>query len=165
MRPKHLFQLVLVLSLCSATMAVDPPKVQIKPVPGPAKKIQPVPRPAPGVRPLPGRLPGRFPGQPAKPQPVQWGEKQIVAIATITDIRHGPTARSFPPIYNHALTMKIEDVLRGDIKAGNELTANHSARQQQKPVYPEGKIIVALSNVRGSLRVEAFEEADKKNLD
>ena len=165
MRPKHLFQLTLALSLCSSTMAVDSPKVQIKPVPGPAKKIQPVPRPAPGARPLPGRLPGRFPGQPAKPQLVQWGEKQIVAIATITDIRQGPTAKSFPPIYNHALTMKIEDVLRGDIKAGNELTANHSARQQQKPVYPEGKIIVALSNVRGSLRVEAFEEANNKNLD
>ncbi len=148
MKKLLLFQLTLALSLSFTTMAVDPQKVQIKPVPRPAKKIQPVPRPAPGVRPLPGRLPGRFPGQPAKPKPVQWGEKQIVAIATITDIRQGPTAKSLPPIYNHALTMKIEDVLRGDIKPGNELTANHSARQHQKPVYPEGKIIVALSNMR-----------------
>ena len=153
MTSKHLFQLTLAVSLSSTVLAVDPPKVQIKPAPRPA--IQPVPRPAPGARPLPGRLPGRFPGQPAKPQPVQWGEKQIVAIATITDIKQGPTARSFPPIYNHTLTMKIEGVLRGNLKAGSDLTANHSARQQQKPVYPKGKVIIALSNVRGSLRVEA----------
>ena len=163
MTSKHLFQLTLAVSLSSTVLAVDPPKVQIKPAPRPA--IQPVPRPAPGARPLPGRLPGRFPGQPAKPQPVQWGEKQIVAIATITDIKQGPTARSFPPIYNHTLTMKIEGVLRGDLKAGSDLTANHSARQQQKPVYPKGKVIIALSNVRGGLRVEAFEEANKKKLD
>ncbi|SVC24696.1 uncharacterized protein METZ01_LOCUS277550, partial [marine metagenome] len=158
MRSKHLFQLALAVSLSSTVLAVDPPKVQIKPAPRPA--IQPVPRPAPGARPLPGRLPG----QPAKPQPVQWGEKQIVAIATITDIKQGPTARSFPPIYNHALTMKIEGVLRGDLKVGSDLTANHSARQQQKPVYPKGKVVVALSNVRGGLRVEAFEEANEKKL-
>ncbi|MEE2813913.1 MAG: hypothetical protein VX945_05425, partial [Verrucomicrobiota bacterium] len=73
-----------------------------------AQQKRPAPRPQPGARPLPGRLPGRFPGQNAKPQPVQWGEKQMVAIATITEIKQGPTARSFPPIYNHTLTMKIE---------------------------------------------------------
>lgn len=141
MRAKYLFHLALVVSLSFKILAA-------------------VPRPAPGVRPLPGRIPG----QPAKPQPVSWGEKQIVAMATITNIKQGPTGRSFPPLFNHALTMKIEGVLRGELEVGSELTANHSARQQQKPVYPEGKIVVALSNVRGGLRVEAFEEADDKKL-
>ena len=114
---------MLALCLPLSAIAVDPPKGQVKPAPRPA--IRPVPRPIPGARPLPGRFPGR---QPAKPQPVQWGEKQIVVIATITDIKKGPTARSFPPIYNHTLTMKIEGVLRGNLKAGNNLTGNHSAR-------------------------------------
>lgn len=163
MRTKYMFQLAFAVSLTFTVLATDPPKVQVKPELRPA--VQPVPRPVPGRRPLPGRLPGRFPGQNAKPQPVQWGEKQMVAIATITEIKQGPTARSFPPIYNHTLTMKIEGVLRGNLKAANNLTANHSARQQQKPVYPKGKIVVALSNVRGGLRVEALEEADEKKLD
>ncbi len=159
MRIKALCQFMLALCLPLSAIAVDPPKGQVKPGPRPA--IRPVPRPIPGARPLPGRFPGR---QPAKPQPVQWGEKQIVVIATITDIKQGPTARSFPPIYNHTLTMKIEGVLRGNLKAGNNLTGNHSARQQQKPVYPKGKVVVALSNVRGSLRVEALEEANENKI-
>ena len=135
--------------------AVDPPKA--KPAPRPAIK--------PGVRPLPGRLPGRFPGRgPVKPQPVNWAEKQIVVTGTIADIKQGPTSRSLPPIYNHKLTIDIVGVLRGDIKAGAQLQANHSARQMQKPVYPKGKVIVALSNVRGSLRIEAVEAVDAKKL-
>jgi hypothetical protein len=69
-----------------------------------------------------------------------------------------------PPIYNHKLTIDIVGVLRGDIKAGAQLQANHSARQMQKPVYPKGKVIVALSNVRGSLRIEAVEAVDAKKL-
>ena len=126
---------------------------------------RPTVRPLPAVRPLPGRLPGRFPGRgPVKPQPVKWAEKQIVATGTIADIKEGPTARSLPPIYNHKLTIDIDGVLRGDLKAGVQLTANHSARQMQKPVYPKGKVIVALSNVRGSLRIEAVEAVDAKKL-
>lgn len=131
--------------------AVDPPKA--KPAPRPAIK--------PGVRPLPGRFPGRGP---VKPQPVNWAEKQIVVTGTIADIKQGPTSRSLPPIYNHKLTIDIVGVLRGDIKAGAQLQANHSARQMQKPVYPKGKVIVALSNVRGSLRIEAVEAVDAKKL-
>jgi len=122
------------------------------------------PRPLPGARPLPGRLPGRFPGQAAKPQPVKWNEKQVVITGTITDIKQGPTARSLPPIYNNTLAIKIDGVLRGGLKVGDQLQAHHSARQMEKPKYPKGKVVVALSNVRGGYRTEGLESIDVKKL-
>ncbi len=84
MKTNLLFTFTLGLFLPFVGLAVDPPQVK--------------PLPKPGVRPLPGRgpLPGRFPGQ-QKPQPVKWGEKQIVVTATIADIKQGPTARSSRP--------------------------------------------------------------------
>jgi hypothetical protein len=125
-----------------------------------AQQKRPDPRPLPGVRPLPGR----FPGQNAKPQPVKWNEKQVVITGTITNIKQGPTARSLPPIYNNTLTIKIDGVLRGGLKVGNHLQAHHSARQMEKPKYPKGKVVVALSNVRGGHRVEGLESIDGKKL-
>ena len=123
-----------------------------------AQQKRPVPRP------LPGRGPGRFPGQNAKPQPVKWNETQVVITGTITNIKQGPTARSLPPIYNNTLTIKIDGVLRGGLKVGNHLQAHHSARQMEKPKYPKGKVVVALSNVRGGHRVEGLESIDGKKL-
>ena len=125
-----------------------------------AQQKRPVPRPLPGARPLPGR----FPGQNAKPQPVKWNEKQVVITGTITDIKQGPTARSLPPIYNNTLTIKIDGVLRGGLKVGDQLQAHHSARQMEKPKYPKGKVVVALSNVRGGHRIEGLESTDPKKL-
>jgi len=133
-----------------------------------AQQKRPAPRPLPGVRPaprpLPGRGPGRFPGQNAKPQPIQWNEKQVVVTGTITGVKQGPTARSLPPIYNNTLTIKIDGVLRGGLKVGDELQAHHSARQMEKPVYPKGRVVVALSRVRGGQRIEGFEPANDKVL-
>ena len=125
-----------------------------------AQQKRPVPRPLPGARPLTGR----FPGQNAKPQSVKWNEKQIVVTGTITDIKQGPTARSLPPIYNHTLTLKIDGVLRGGLKVGDQLQAHHSARQMEVPKFPKGKVVVALSNVRGGLRTEGLESIDAKKL-
>ena len=125
-----------------------------------AQQKRPVPRPLPGARPLPGR----FPGQNAKPQPVKWNEKQIVVTGTITDIKQGPTARSLPPIYNNTLTIKIDGVLRGGLKVGDQLQAHHSARQMEVPKFPKGKVVVALSNVRGGYRTEGLESIDAKKL-
>ena len=62
------------------------------------------------------------------------------------------------------LTLKVDQVLRGSMKPGTVLKANHSARQQAKPNFPEGKVVVALSNVRGGNRVEGLELADVKKL-
>lgn len=134
---------ILSLSLSLPLLAVDPP--QPKPLP------------------LPGRGPGRFPGQ-QKPQPVKWGEKQIVLTATIAGIKQGPTATSFPPIYNHSLTLKIGDVLRGGLKKGAMVQVHHSARQVKRPEFPKGQVVVALSNSRGSFRVDGLEAADAKKL-
>ncbi len=140
----------------------EPPRRPLVPLPTPG---QPGVQPLPGGRPFPGRLPGRFPGRgPANPQPVKWAEKQIVLTGTISNIKQGPTARSLPPIYNNTLTIDVEGVMRGDLKVGAQITANHSARQMQKPIYPNGKVIVAASNVRGGLRIEAVEAVDAKKL-
>lgn len=156
MRFSILFALILYLTLMLGPVQADEPKT-------PAVKPAVQARPIPGRGPI--RLPGRGPvGQPAKPEPIKWGEKQIVLTATITDIKQGPTARSFPPIYNHTLTLKVDQVLRGSLKPGTVLKANHSARQQAKPNFPEGKVVVALSNVRGGNRVEGLELADAKKL-
>ena len=149
--------LIVSLSLSLPLLAVDPPQVKPQPKPG----IRPIPRPLPGRG--PGRLPGRFPGQ-QKPQQVKWGEKQIVITATIANIKQGPTARSFPPIYNHTLTLKIDGVLRGSLKKGAQMQVHHSARQVNKPVYPKGQIVVALSNARGGYRMDGLEAADAKKL-
>lgn len=159
MNAHKLIPSVLILCLPLGGFAADPP--QVRPTPRPA--IQPGVRPLPGR--LPGVLPGRFPGRgPVKPQAVNWAEKQIVVTGTVANIKQGPTSRSLPPIFNHTLTLDIDGVLRGDIKPGANLTANHSARQVQKPVYPKGKVIVAISKVRGSLRIEAVEAVDAKKL-
>ena len=148
--------LTLYLTLMLGPVQADEPKT-------PAVKSAVQARPIPGRGPI--LLPGRGPvGQPAKPDPIKWGEKQIVLTATITDIKQGPTARSFPPIYNHTLTLKVDQVLRGSLKSGTVLKANHSARQQAKPNFPEGKVVVALSNVRGGNRIEGLELADAKKL-
>ena len=148
---------ILSLSLSLPLLAVEPPQVKPQPKPG----IRPLPRPLPGRG--PGRLPGRFPGQ-QKPQPVKWGEKQIVVTATIEGIKQGPTARSFPPIYNNTLTLKIDSVLRGSVKAGAMVQAHHAARQVNKPDFPKGKIVVAPNNSRGGFRVEGLEAANDKKL-
>lgn len=148
--------LILYLTLILGLVQADEPKT-------PAVKPAVQARPIPGRGPI--RLPGRGPiGKPAKLEPIKWGEKQIVLTATITDILQGPTARSFPPIYNHTLTLKVDQVLRGSLKPGTVLKANHSARQQAKPNFPEGKVVVALSNVRGGNRIEGLESSDAKKL-
>ena len=144
----------------TALAQADKPKARDLQVP-PRAAVKPLPLPGRG----PARLPGRGPlGQPAKPQPVKWGEQQIVLTASITDIKQGPTARSFPPIYNHTLTFKIDQVLRGSLKPGAVLKAHHSARQQAKPNFPKGKVVLALSHVRGGNRVEGLATADAKKL-
>jgi len=145
MKTTLLFTFTLGLCLPFTGLAVDPPQVK--------------PLPKPGIRPLPGRFPGQ-----QKLQPVKWGEKQIVVTATITGIKQGPTARSFPPIYNHTLTLKIVGVLRGGLKKGAVLQVHHSARQVKKPEFPKGQVVVALSNARGGYRVDGLEAADAKKL-
>ncbi len=137
--------LLLALALPVSGISAEPPQVR--------------PLPIPGVRPLPGRLPGQ-----QVPQPVKWGEKQIVVSATITDIKQGPTSRSFPPIYNHTLTLKIGEVLRGGLKKDAVVQVHHAARQEQVPVFPKGPVVVALSNAQGNYRIDGLEAADAKQL-
>ena len=74
------------------------------------------------------------------PEPKAWGECPCVLVATLEEVHEGPTARSMPPIFHHTLTLKVAEVLRGElppgIAVGGALTCSNSARQMEPPVFP-----------------------------
>jgi hypothetical protein len=74
-------------------------------------------------------------------------------------------ARSDPPVYTHKLHFRVEKVLRGSLKKGEEVTAFCSIRQRKEPVFPVGKdCLMAGKNGRGQLVVVAVEEAKAETL-
>jgi hypothetical protein len=95
-----------------------------------------------------------------------WSQAQIIFTGKLTKVVEGPTAQSFPPIYNHTLTFKVDTVLRGDVKPGAELTAHHSARQETKPAFATDQpVIVAASKEKNGLRVTILEQNTEALLD
>ena len=85
-------------------------------------------------------MPGR---KPARTNPFAACQKaQIVFTAELTKAQAGPVAKSMPPIYSHKLVMTVKEVLRGGVKAGDEVIAHHSARQMKKPKFAVGKLCV-----------------------
>jgi hypothetical protein len=84
----------------------------------------------------------------------------ILFTATLDSVATGPTSRSYPPIYNHQLKLTIKEVFRGDLKAGDTITATHQARQHRVPKFPKNKLcLITASKVRGSLNVNYIKEA------
>jgi hypothetical protein len=95
-----------------------------------------------------------------------WSQAQFIFTGKLTKVVEGPTANSLPPIYNHTLTFSVDKVLRGDLKPGTELTAHHSARQEQKPLFATDKpVVVAASKERNGLRVTILEAETEALLD
>ena len=135
-----------------------PDRVQIKPGPQPIRVVP---------RPLPGRGPIRLPGgvQLAKAPPA-WSSHQHVFTGTLDKVVAGPVGRSFPPMFTHKLTFTVKEVIRGDLKPGDQVTASHVARQRVKPVFPEGKACVfGGDKSRGSLQAKNVVEFDPKKID
>ena len=96
----------------------------------------------------------------------EWSQAQIIFTGKLTKIVEGPTANSFPPIYNHTLTFKVDKVLRGELKPESEITAHHSARQEAKPVFTKDQaVIVAAAKDRNGLRVTILEPETEVLLD
>jgi len=116
-------------------------------------------RPAVG-RPMPGG------GKPAPQDPfIECQKAQIVFIAKLDKVQAGPVGMSYPPMYTHKLTMTVKETLRGTFKAGEEVIANHVARQIKAPTFPEGKLcVVAAQESRGSVRIQFIRLADDKLL-
>lgn len=95
-----------------------------------------------------------------------WSQAQIIFTGKLTKIVEGPTAQSFPPIWNHTLTFTVDKVLRGDVKPGAELTAHHGARQETKPAFATDQpVIVAASKDKNGLRVTILEPNTEALLD
>lgn len=95
-----------------------------------------------------------------------WAQAQIIFTGKLTKVVEGPTAKSFPPIWNHTLTFSVDKVLRGDVKSGTELTAHHSARQEAKPAFAtDQSVIVALSKAREGVLVTNLQPLTEALLD
>lgn len=95
-----------------------------------------------------------------------WSQAQILFTGKLTKVVEGPTAQSFPPIWNHRLTFLVETVFRGDVKPGSELTAHHSARQETKPAFATDQpVIVAAAKDKNGMRVTILEQNTEALLD
>ena len=95
----------------------------------------------------------------------QWGSAEYVVIAKLESVQAGPVGFSEPPLYTHRLKLVVEEVLRGPAKKSDTLQCSHSARQRQRPTFPEGKrCLVAAGATRGSIVVSAIEEASEKSI-
>jgi len=122
----------------------------------------PIVRPAPGG---PGvKLPGR--GRPgAKKVSVfdQFNKAQVAFVAAVENVKYGPVAKSYPPIYSLTITFGEVEALRGT--PGEKPSLRYSARQVKKPTFPKGsKMLVAASRKQGSMLISAIVEASETNV-
>ena len=109
-------------------------------------------------------VPGGGPGGNA-PKPVNWNEAEYVFTAKLENVIEGPTAQSFPPIYNHTLNLTVDKVLRGELKPKEKLAAHNAAHQTNAPIFPVGKIcLVAANKAQGTLSILRIEEADDAKI-
>lgn len=158
---KSLFLALAILFLPVAAFAKKvptPDRVQLNPGPQPIRVVP---------RPFPGRGPIRLPGGPEQVKaPPAWSSHQHVFTGTLEKVVAGPVGRSFPPMFTHKLTFTIKEVIRGDLKPGDQVTASHVARQRAAPVFPEGKACVfGGDKSRGSLQAKNVVEFDPKKID
>jgi RNA polymerase sigma factor (sigma-70 family) len=101
-----------------------------------------------------------------KPESLQrWGRAEAVFTARLVKVVGGPVAQSEPPVFNHTLYLQVEKVLRGLIKKGDPVTAAHSARQHEQPMFPEGKdCLIAATFSRDRWVAQAVQELKAEDL-
>ena len=148
--------------LLAFALAFNPFVISAKKVPTPDRlNLNGGPRPL--LRPFPNRGPdggGKRDGTPT------WSSHQHVFTGTLKKVVAGPVGRSFPPMFTHKLTFTVKEVMRGDLKPGDQVTASHVARQRIKPVFPEGKnCVVGGEKTRGSFQAKNILELDLKEID
>jgi RNA polymerase sigma factor (sigma-70 family) len=132
------------------TAAVDAPKVQ-----APERPSEPA----------------EFGQKPEPPKPkaeslTRWGQSEAVFSAHLTRAVAGPVGRSEPPLYTTTLHLRVVKVLRGSLQPGDEIVAVHSVRQNEMPVFPEGReVLVALNIRQGRKTVQAVTEATTAEME
>jgi hypothetical protein len=101
-----------------------------------------------------------------KPEAVaRWGQAEIVFTAQLVRAAGGPVGLSEPPLYSTTLQLKVIKVLRGSLKKGDDITAVHSVRQKDKPVFPEGReVVVAMNTSRGQKTAQAVVELTAEEM-
>jgi len=131
------------------TPAVEAPQVQ-------APAVQPA-RPAEKIE----------PATPLNPESLaRWGQAEIVFTAHLARAVSGAVGLSEPPLYSTSLQLKVTKVLRGSLKRGEEITAYHSVRQKDKPIFPEGReVLVAMNTGRGQKVATAVVEVTASEME
>ncbi|MCC6417938.1 MAG: hypothetical protein IT429_06765 [Gemmataceae bacterium] len=90
----------------------------------------------------------------------RWGRAEAICAARLVKVDKGPVGLSEPPLYTHTLHLRVDRVLRGALKKGDQIVAAHSVRQRNEPTFPVGKdCLAALANTRGRWQVLAVREA------
>ena len=67
-----------------------------------------------------------------------------IVIAKLDSANSGSILYSLPPIYNSALKLVPDAVVRGPQKKGDAFTAYQNLRQKDRPDYPVGKMCVVV---------------------
>jgi RNA polymerase sigma factor (sigma-70 family) len=109
--------------------------------------------------------------QPGRPLPLKaealarWGQAEVLFTAQLVRATSGPVGLSDPPLYSSTLQLRVVKVLRGSLKQGEEITAVHSVRQQNRPVFPEGReVLVAMSTSRGQKTAQVVVEVTAEEM-
>jgi hypothetical protein len=90
----------------------------------------------------------------------EWIGSDMLFRGKLTKVAQGPTGLSFPPMLTFKLQFEVEEVYRGELKAGDIKTLHYSVRQEEPPEFPEGEsCIVKAKAARGSLRMEKISVA------
>jgi hypothetical protein len=94
-----------------------------------------------------------------------WAGYEFVFVGKLDQVTAGPVGRSFPPVYSHTLKFTVEKVLRGNLKAGEQVTFANTARQNDPPVFPEGKsCLVGGEITRSGRTIRRIEEANDAKI-
>jgi hypothetical protein len=100
---------------------------------------------------------------PSEEMLTKWAGLSGILVGKLTQVDPGPVAPSFPPLYNHRLTVDVDTVVAGKLKKGPQVLS-HTIRQANEPTFPVGKkVIVGLRETRGTVAVRV-EEFDEKTL-
>ena len=95
--------------------------------------------------------------------PPAWSSHRTMFTGTLNKVVAGPVGRSFPPMFTDKLTFTVKEVIQGDLKPGDKVTASRPWPTGQ-PVFPE-----RLGCVFGDKTVETSRpgvvEFDPKKID
>ncbi len=181
-RPGRSFWLMM---LAGMVLACGVSAVAAAPADQPPARALPRPevgRPIAPVEDVPATGPWEEPVRPLRPQvgrpiaPVgpglggaRGGEGQtadIIFVGTLSDVKEGPVAQSYPPIYSYTLTFAVKEVLRGNLDKSLPVSLGHRVAAENPPRFAQGSdhIVFAKSDARQGLRIVELKVSDESAL-